>query len=109
MFAHTVAAGHIRTFVDDVIPKSCHNFPQRSVAGDFILTRQADEFWKLRVRVQSVQRILALKKRTQHRVMSETFSEREVIRFARRRVKVHQQFLHAAVFDLEHGLHLLVV
>ena len=105
MFAVAVAADDIGTVQRDAFPEKFRDVRVARVAGQFILPRRADHFGNLRVRVQSVQSVLAPRKRIENCLLVERFRRFQIIRVARDAVKIREHLVHAAEFRVERRLH----
>ena len=103
-----VSAGREGVVADDAIPEECRGRPVVTIAGVRRSGPPTRELRHLRVAVQAVQTILAVRQRVEHRPVIELVREREPAAIAGIRVQIRQHLVHPAELGVEHLLQLRV-
>ena len=103
-----VPAGREGVVAHDAIPEEGRRRPVVTIAGVRVADRRPEELRHLRVAVQAVQPILAVRERVEHRAVIELVREREPAAIAGIRVQIRQHLVHPAELGVEHLLQLRV-
>ena len=109
MFVQTIAASDVGMMIHHPLPEKLRGIKVIRVAGQFVKVGQAKQFWNLGIGVETVEMVLSLSQRCQHRLVIKALRQFQIFPVARVRVKIGQHLVHAAMLAGQNFLHLIMV